>query len=147
MLVLMLMLVLVCVQVENILRPLDLSDDDYRKVMQLMLENMERGLSKQTNDTATIKMFPTYVRAVPDGTGKPPTPPPHKSIAEHVFVAAKHVFCRDESMRLKYVCRGKSFVVASVLLSQQKSCFVMANTRLSRQNLWQQKWYCGSSRQ
>ena len=77
MLVLMLMLMLVCVQVENILRPLDLSDDDYRKVMQLMLENMERGLSKQTNDTATIKMFPTYVRAVPDGTGNPPPPPPH----------------------------------------------------------------------
>ena len=59
----------VCEQVENILRPLDLSDDDYRKVMSLMLDNMERGLRSDTNGTATVKMYPTYVRAVPDGTG------------------------------------------------------------------------------
>ena len=57
-------------QVENILRPLELTDDDYRKVMQLMLDNMERGLASSTNASAVIKMFPTYVRAVPDGTGK-----------------------------------------------------------------------------
>lgn len=54
--------------VENILKPLELTDDDYRKVTQLMLEKMQEGLRKATNDKATIKMFPTYVRAVPDGT-------------------------------------------------------------------------------
>ncbi|KAK7109954.1 hexokinase-like isoform X2 [Littorina saxatilis] len=55
-------------KVENILRPLDLSDDDYHTVMQSMLDQMERGLGAATNDTAPIKMYPTYVRAVPDGT-------------------------------------------------------------------------------
>lgn len=55
-------------RVENIVRPLNLSDDDYRKVMALMLDNMERGLASATHDTARVKMYPTYVRAVPDGT-------------------------------------------------------------------------------
>nr|KAG5700615.1 hypothetical protein BaRGS_015445 [Batillaria attramentaria] len=55
-------------KVENILKPLELTDDDYRKVVQLMLEKMKEGLARASNDKATIKMFPTYVRAVPDGT-------------------------------------------------------------------------------
>ena len=59
-----------CSQVESILRPLALTDDDYRKVMMLMLRNMERGLAQSTNADACIKMYPTYVRAVPDGTGE-----------------------------------------------------------------------------
>ncbi|XP_025096390.1 hexokinase-1-like isoform X2 [Pomacea canaliculata] len=54
--------------VENILKPLELTDDDYRKVVDLMQEKMEEGLARSTNDKATIKMFPTYVRAVPNGT-------------------------------------------------------------------------------
>ncbi|KAL8615422.1 hypothetical protein ACOMHN_036242 [Nucella lapillus] len=54
--------------IENILKPLELSDDDYRKVMELMLKNMEEGLARSSNEQAIIKMFPTYVRAVPDGT-------------------------------------------------------------------------------
>ncbi|PVD30839.1 hypothetical protein C0Q70_10114 [Pomacea canaliculata] len=55
-------------KVENILKPLELTDDDYRKVVDLMQEKMEEGLARSTNDKATIKMFPTYVRAVPNGT-------------------------------------------------------------------------------
>ncbi|XP_076460267.1 hexokinase-like isoform X2 [Babylonia areolata] len=53
---------------KNILKPLDLSDDDYHKVMQLMRQKMDEGLARSTNEKAVIKMFPTYVRAVPDGT-------------------------------------------------------------------------------
>lgn len=42
--------------------------DNYRQVMNLLLNEMEKGLSKETNAEATVKMFPTYVRALPDGS-------------------------------------------------------------------------------
>ncbi|XP_041370914.1 hexokinase-1-like isoform X2 [Gigantopelta aegis] len=54
--------------VENIVRPLLLKDEDYRKVMDRMLEDFNRGLGKDTNADAAVKMFTTYVRSVPDGT-------------------------------------------------------------------------------
>ncbi|BFZ01473.1 hypothetical protein BsWGS_04512 [Bradybaena similaris] len=54
--------------VENILRPLELSDDHYRKVMDLMEIDFRKGLSPETHASANIKCFPTYVRTVPDGT-------------------------------------------------------------------------------
>ena len=56
-------------QVENVVKPFILSDDDYKKIMDVMMDNFERGLGKDTNENAAVKMFPTYVRAVPDGTG------------------------------------------------------------------------------
>jgi hexokinase len=36
--------------------------------MGLMLDEMEKGLAPETHPTADIKMFPTYVRQIPDGT-------------------------------------------------------------------------------
>lgn len=54
--------------VENILRPFNLSDDDYRKIMDLFMDNFNKGLGKETNPTARVKMYPTYVRSVPDGS-------------------------------------------------------------------------------
>ena len=57
-------------QVENILRPFNLTDDDYEKIMGLMLESLNKGLGKETNPTAKVKMYPTYVRTVPDGSGE-----------------------------------------------------------------------------
>ena len=39
-----------------------------------MLGEFNKGLGKETNPTAKVKMFPTYVRDVPDGTGKPCPP-------------------------------------------------------------------------
>ena len=56
-------------QVENILRPFNLTDEDYKKIMDLMLASLNKGLGKETNPTAKVKMYPTYVRSVPDGTG------------------------------------------------------------------------------
>ena len=56
-------------QIENILRPFILSDDDYRKLMDVMLGNFNEGLGKDTNAQAKVKMFQTYVKSVPDGTG------------------------------------------------------------------------------
>ncbi|RUS81302.1 hypothetical protein EGW08_010944, partial [Elysia chlorotica] len=54
--------------VENILKPLDLTDERYRKVMDVMRQNLEEGLHPDTHADANIKCFPTYVRSVPDGT-------------------------------------------------------------------------------
>ena len=42
--------------------------------MEIMLGEFNKGLGKETNPTAKVKMYPTYVRDVPDGTGKPRPP-------------------------------------------------------------------------
>ena len=55
---------------------------------------------------------------------------------KHVFVATKHIFCHDKNTivainvlsRQTRVCRDKSFVATIILLSRQKTCFVMTNT-------------------
>ena len=36
--------------------------------MALMLDEMKKGLDPATHAKADIKMFPTYVRSLPDGT-------------------------------------------------------------------------------
>lgn len=54
--------------VENVVRPFIVKDEDYKKLMGVMLEQFENGLGKDTNSTAKVKMFPTYVRDVPDGS-------------------------------------------------------------------------------
>ena len=94
---------------------------------------------------------------------------------KHVFVATKHVFCRDKSMLIMtelllwqtHVCHAKylscqmicqdknilsrqnydkSFVAARILLLWQKTCFVTTNTCLSWQNFCRDKNdTCGSS--
>lgn len=38
--------------------------------MDIMLGEFNKGLGKETNPTAKVKMYPTYVRDVPDGSGK-----------------------------------------------------------------------------
>ncbi|RUS89595.1 hypothetical protein EGW08_002613 [Elysia chlorotica] len=55
-------------EAENILKPLELTDDCYRKVMEIMNQNIEEGLHPDTHANANIKCFPTYVRSVPDGS-------------------------------------------------------------------------------
>lgn len=60
---------LVSFQIENIVRPFILSDDDYLKIMDVMLDSFNKGLGKETNPSARVKMFQTYVKNVPDGTG------------------------------------------------------------------------------
>ncbi|WAR22217.1 HXK2-like protein [Mya arenaria] len=47
-----------------------LSSLTYRRVMHLLHEEMNNGLSANYNLKADIKMFPTFVRALPDGTEK-----------------------------------------------------------------------------
>ncbi|KAK6185108.1 hypothetical protein SNE40_007416 [Patella caerulea] len=55
-------------QVENIVKPFILDDAVYKRVCDVMLDNFNKGLGKETNAEARVKMFPTYVRSVPDGT-------------------------------------------------------------------------------
>ncbi len=45
-----------------------MSTEHLYKVMNLMSSEMQHGLEPTTHANADIKMFPTYVRAVPDGT-------------------------------------------------------------------------------
>ncbi|XP_043939013.1 hexokinase-2 isoform X1 [Protopterus annectens] len=53
---------------EKTLEPLKLTNDQLLKVKQRMFVEMERGLKKETHNSATVKMLPTYVRSTPDGT-------------------------------------------------------------------------------
>ncbi|KAG8190789.1 hypothetical protein JTE90_005825 [Oedothorax gibbosus] len=54
--------------VDNILQNLELSNEDLKRVSDTLLTELKRGLSVSTHKTSNIKMFPTYVRDIPDGT-------------------------------------------------------------------------------
>ncbi|NWT71685.1 HXK3 protein, partial [Prunella himalayana] len=56
--------------VNEVLAPLRLSREDLVKVQALMREEMQRGLGKETNASASVRMLPTYVTHTPDGTEK-----------------------------------------------------------------------------
>ncbi|NWS29686.1 HXK3 protein, partial [Polioptila caerulea] len=55
-------------EVNEVLAPLRLTRADLEKVQALMREEMERGLCKETNASASVRMLPTYVSHTPDGT-------------------------------------------------------------------------------
>ncbi|NWH32575.1 HXK3 protein, partial [Chloropsis hardwickii] len=54
--------------VNEVLAPLRLSRADLEKVQALMREEMDKGLCKETNPSASVRMLPTYVSHTPDGT-------------------------------------------------------------------------------
>ncbi|NXY59663.1 HXK2 protein, partial [Callaeas wilsoni] len=55
-------------EVNEVLAPLRLTRADLEKVQALMREEMDRGLCKETNASASVRMLPTYVSHTPDGT-------------------------------------------------------------------------------
>ncbi|KAH8870714.1 Hexokinase [Schistosoma japonicum] len=55
-------------KVVEVLRPFDLSVVDYEEFCDKMDEAMRLGLQKSTNGKSSIKMFPSYVTKVPNGT-------------------------------------------------------------------------------
>lgn len=57
-------------QIEQFVKGFKLSSLTYRRVMHLLHEEMNNGLHANSNYLADIKMFPTFVRALPDGSGK-----------------------------------------------------------------------------
>lgn len=51
-------------------RELVLSNDQLERVSALLLQEFNEGLKRETNPIASVKMFPTFVRDVPNGTGR-----------------------------------------------------------------------------
>lgn len=47
-----------------------MDNDALNKVSSLLLHEFNLGLGKETNANAKVKMFPTFVRDVPNGKGK-----------------------------------------------------------------------------
>lgn len=54
---------------QKILDPLRLSREQLLEIKKRMKEEMERGLGHETHEEATVKMLPSYVCSIPDGTG------------------------------------------------------------------------------
>lgn len=46
------------------------SDETLRDIMGRFRREMESGLGRDTNPTANVKMLPTFVRSIPDGSGR-----------------------------------------------------------------------------
>ncbi|XP_017762059.1 PREDICTED: hexokinase type 2 isoform X2 [Eufriesea mexicana] len=57
-------------KIRDICKDLVLSDDQLRMVMQKLDEEINKGLSKETHNQASVKCFTTYVQDLPDGTEK-----------------------------------------------------------------------------
>ncbi|XP_056427191.1 hexokinase-4 isoform X2 [Hyla sarda] len=55
-------------KVEQILSEFKLHEEDLQVLMSRMQAEMERGLHLETNEEASVKMLPTYVRSTPDGS-------------------------------------------------------------------------------
>lgn len=52
------------------MQPFVLDNDKLKKYMEILLDNLNRGLKKETNPTSIVKCFPTYVQDLPNGKGK-----------------------------------------------------------------------------
>ncbi|XP_053244440.1 hexokinase HKDC1 [Podarcis raffonei] len=57
-------------KVDRYLYHMRLSDDVLLDLMARFQAEMVKGLARDTNPTATLKMLPTFVRSIPDGTEK-----------------------------------------------------------------------------
>lgn len=60
-------------QIAKTLEEFRLTKDQLLEVKKRMRTEIQNGLSKNTQNTATVKMLPTYVRSTPDGSGKKST--------------------------------------------------------------------------
>ncbi|XP_022097739.1 hexokinase-2-like isoform X2 [Acanthaster planci] len=57
-------------EVDEILQKLALSNAHLEEITSLMRQNMDRGLDSATHQSAIVKMFPSFVRSLPDGSEK-----------------------------------------------------------------------------
>ncbi|KAG8435282.1 hypothetical protein GDO86_013291 [Hymenochirus boettgeri] len=64
------MLTLQSSKIDKYLYSMRLSDETLLDIMGRFKREMQTGLSRDTNPTAIIKMLPTFVRSIPDGTEK-----------------------------------------------------------------------------
>jgi len=56
-------------QIDALTKVFRLSDDVYKRMKTLLNADMDRGLQRTTHHTATVKMFHTHVRTLPNGSG------------------------------------------------------------------------------
>ncbi|TRY96900.1 hypothetical protein DNTS_021501, partial [Danionella cerebrum] len=54
--------------VDKYLYHMRLSDENLMDVSKRFRKEMDKGLGRDTNPTAAVKMLPTFVRSTPDGT-------------------------------------------------------------------------------
>lgn len=57
-------------KIDKYLYAMRFSDETLRDIMARFRREMENGLARDTNPTATVKMLPTFVRSIPDGSEK-----------------------------------------------------------------------------
>ncbi|MEQ2217679.1 Hexokinase-1 [Xenoophorus captivus] len=70
-------------KIDKYLYSMRFSDETLKDIMGRFRREMENGLGRDTNPTATVKMLPTFVRSIPDGSGR---------VYEWVLDTSKHVF-------------------------------------------------------
>ncbi|KAI3353526.1 hypothetical protein L3Q82_020040 [Scortum barcoo] len=57
-------------QIDKYLYSMRFSDETLKDIMNRFRREIENGLGRDTNPTATVKMLPTFVRSIPDGSEK-----------------------------------------------------------------------------
>ncbi|XP_059422554.1 hexokinase-1 isoform X2 [Carassius carassius] len=57
-------------KIDKYLYAMRFSDETLREIMARFRREMDNGLGRDTNPTATVKMLPTFVRSIPDGSEK-----------------------------------------------------------------------------
>uniref|UniRef100_A0A7N9AN51 Hexokinase-2 n=1 Tax=Mastacembelus armatus TaxID=205130 RepID=A0A7N9AN51_9TELE len=57
-------------QIDKYLYSMRFSDETLKDIMSRFRREMESGLCRDTNPTASVKMLPTFVRSIPDGSEK-----------------------------------------------------------------------------
>ncbi|XP_028651798.1 hexokinase-1 [Erpetoichthys calabaricus] len=57
-------------KIDKYLYSMRFSDETLTDIMHRFRREMENGLGRDTNPTATVKMLPTFVRSIPDGSEK-----------------------------------------------------------------------------
>ncbi|XP_060531176.1 hexokinase type 2-like [Cylas formicarius] len=57
-------------EIHEAMKDLMLDNNTLKKISTLFLQNIERGLKKDTHPTSIVKCYPTYVQDLPDGTEK-----------------------------------------------------------------------------
>ncbi|XP_006728980.1 hexokinase-1-like [Leptonychotes weddellii] len=55
-------------KIDKYLYAMRLSDETLIDIMTRFKKEMKNGLSRDFNPTATVKMLPTFVRSIPDGS-------------------------------------------------------------------------------
>lgn len=75
-----------CFQIDKYLYSMRFSDETLLDITQRFRMELANGLGRDTNPTAVLKMLPTFVRSIPDGSGEIPFPASrHPSVFELFF--------------------------------------------------------------